>query len=89
MGIFLLNSKTKEGLYYTFDEGGGGSMCIFGGFNSTVPFFLLRGMTGASSLLSSLLSAALAGTSVTVVKGSFMARRLEIRLEWFFCKGGK
>lgn len=69
----------------TFDEGGGGSMCMFGGLSSTVPFFLLRGITGASSLLSSLLSAALAGSSVTVDSGSFMALRLEIKLEWFFC----
>ena len=66
---------------FTLDEGGGGSICMLGGFSSTVPFFRLLGITGASSLLSSLLSAALAGTSVTVVSGSFIARRLEMRLE--------
>lgn len=66
------------------DVGGAGSICIFGGFSSTVPFFLLRGALGfgcSSFRLSSLLSAVLAGCSVTVNSGSFMARRLEIRFE--------
>ena len=78
-------SSYYEVILPTFDDGGGGSICIFGGFSSTVPFFLLRGNTGTSSLLSSLLSAALAGSSVTVDSGSFIALRLDIKLEWFFC----
>jgi hypothetical protein len=76
----------------TLDEGGGGSICIFGGFSSTVPFFLLLGavgLTGTSSLLSSLLSIIHAGNSVTVNNGSFIARKLDIRLEWFFCSNTK
>jgi len=64
-------------------------MCILGGLSSTVPFLRARGWAGpggSSRALSSLLSAVLVASSVTVNSGSFMARRLEIRLLWFFCR---
>lgn len=70
------------------DGGGGGWTRMLGGCSSTIPFFLVLTM-GLSLRLSSLLSAALDGCSVSVNSGcSLVARRLEIRLVCSFWCGG-
>lgn len=71
--------------WLTKDGGGGGWTRMLGGCSSTIPFFLVLTM-GLSLRLSSLLSAALDGCSVSVNSGcSLVARRLEIRLVCSFC----